>query len=112
LAAKQADDLEECDINIHETKAGYETFKRRFIPDRFDIGVNSLEIVECPGVEPRDNNQKQTDFEGEDRKTEGQQAALPAIPGNGRGFDRYGVVGKRAAWGHLFRKKLALFRIA
>ena len=78
-SAEDADDLEESDVDVNETQAGDKTLKRWFVPDRFEVGIESLEVVERPGIEPGDHDQKQAHFEGEDGEADGQEAALPAL---------------------------------
>ena len=99
-AAKQADDLQKRYIDVDEPQARDQAFERRLIPNRFEVGAKSLEVVECPGVLPGENDQEQADFEGEDGETNGQQAALPASRRDCRSrLDRCRIFGKRAARG-------------
>ena len=75
--------MEEGNINVHEAQAGDQTFKRWLVPDRFEVRIEALEVIKRPGIQPRNYDQKQPDFEGEYGETDRQKAALPT-PWSGR----------------------------
>ncbi len=98
LAAEQPDDLEEGDVDVYEAQTGDEAFERWFVPHGFEVGAESLEVVERPGIAPGDDDQKEADFEGENGETNGQQAALPVLGSNGGSrIEGDSALGKRAA---------------
>jgi|SRR5579872_3354569 len=100
FAAKQADDLEESYIDVDEPQARDQAFEGWFIPNGLEVGTESLEVIEGPGILPGKNDQEQADFEGEDGETYGQQPALPALRCDCRSsLNRRRIFGKRAAWG-------------
>jgi hypothetical protein len=91
--------LKECNVDIDEAQPRDQALKRRFVPKSLDIGADSLEVIECPGILPRENDQKETQFEGEDGETDGQQVPWPALGRGCRRLERDVILRKRAAWG-------------
>ena len=91
--------MKECNVNIDEPQSGDQALERRFIPKVFDVGANSLEVVECPRILPREDNQEQANFEGEDGETDGQQAPWPPLGRDWRRIERDLILRERAAWG-------------
>lgn len=74
--------MQERDVDVYEAQSGDQAFERRFVPKGFEIGVYTLKVVERPRILPRENHQKQADFEREDGETDGEQSTLPALWGN------------------------------
>ena len=76
-STEEIEDLEKGDIDVHEAQAGDQSLERWLVPDGLEIGIDSLEVVESPGVKPWNHDQKQADFKGEYGETDGEKTALP-----------------------------------
>src|SRR5579864_2426140 len=91
-AAKNAANLKQSNVDVHEPQAGNGAAKIRSLPEVDQGLAEGAEVVEIPQLgRPGENHQEKSDFESKNGKGDVEEAALPTLAvrnlSGGGGFD-------------------------